>query len=171
LDCGSPLPLSELGAHAQSLRRAYKQLAKIKTPALTAAWKGMLGQPTSNQAKLAFSLSDITRLCCTQKAMSKDKDMFALLVEAETNGDNYDISTEDIIARLKKWQEICSFRIFYAEHDTVDLAFDSLPKDTEAFIREAVEFCPDLVMDDPETEIPHLIEMLKKSKILRLWWD
>ena len=97
--------------------------------------------------------------------------MYEPLIEAETNGDNYDISTEDIIARLKKWQAISSFRIINAEMDTVDIGFDTLPKDLEAFVKEAVEFCPDLIMDDEEAEIPHLVEMLKKTKILRLWWD
>jgi hypothetical protein len=37
-------------------------------------------------------------------------DPFAILRKKETNGDNYDVGTDDIIARLKKWQKLCSFR-------------------------------------------------------------
>ena len=104
-------------------------------------------------------------------AKKPEPDMYAPLVAAETNGDNYDISTEDIIARFKQWQQICSFRIIDAEMNSVDIAFDTLPKDMEAFIREAVEFCPDLIMDDEDAEIPHLIEMTKKAKSISFWWD
>ena len=100
-----------------------------------------------------------------------EQDIDALLTEAETNGDNYDISTEDIIARLKKWQTISSFQIVGPEMDSVTLAFDRLPDNLEAFVKEAVEFCPDLIVDDEEAEIPQLVAMLKKAKMLQLWWD
>ena len=99
------------------------------------------------------------------------QDIEALLTEAETNGDNYDISTEDIIARLKKWQTISSFQIVQPEFDGVTLAFDRLPEDLDAFVKEAVEFCPDLILDDEEAERPHLVAVLKKAKMLQLWWD
>ena len=104
-------------------------------------------------------------------AKKTDKDMFAPLVEADTNGDNYDISTEDIIARLKKWQALCTFRISDVDYNTVTLTFDTLPKDVKALIRDAYELCPDLVADDEETELPMLEKQLPKDKKLVLWWD
>ena len=103
--------------------------------------------------------------------MAKDKDMFAPLVEADTNGDNYDISTEDIIVHLKKWQEICSFTLSDVDYNQVTLNFSTLPKDLDAFIVDAIEFCPDLIMDDEEAEIPMLKKQLTKTKKLGLWWD
>ena len=104
-------------------------------------------------------------------AKKSDKDMFAPLVEAETNGDNYDISTEDIIARLKKWQKICSFRISGVDYNTVTLKFDTLPKDIKAFVREAYELCPDLVQIDEDVDLPMLEKQLPKTRKLDLWWD
>ena len=104
-------------------------------------------------------------------AKQKEKDMFAPLVEAETNDDNYDISTEDIIARLKQWQKICSFRISGVDFNTVTLKFDTLPKDIAAFVREAYDLCPDLVQIDEEIDLPLLEKQLPKTKKLDLWWD
>jgi len=97
--------------------------------------------------------------------------MYAPLIEAETNGENYDVSTEDIIARFKQWQKTSSFRIVDVDPASVKIEFDKLPKDVAEFVKEAVEFCPDLIMDDEEAEIPHLIEQLKKTKKFGFWWD
>jgi hypothetical protein len=104
-------------------------------------------------------------------AKKKDKDMFAPLVEAETNGENYDVSTEDIIARFKKWQKLCSFRISGVDYNQVTLKFDTLPKNIKAFIRDAYDLCPDLVQMDDEIELPLLEKQLPKTKKLTLWWD
>ncbi|HSY19993.1 MAG TPA: DUF4253 domain-containing protein [Candidatus Acidoferrales bacterium] len=104
-------------------------------------------------------------------AKQKEKDVFAPLVEAETNGDNYDISTEDIITRLKQWQKVCSFRISGVDYNTVTLKFDTLPKDIAAFVREAYDLCPDLVQIDEEIDLPLLEKQLPKTKKLDLWWD
>lgn len=91
--------------------------------------------------------------------------------EAETNGDNYDISTEDIVARLKKWQKLCSFRISGVDYNTVTLEFGTLPKDIKAFIRDAYDLCPDLVQTEEEVDLPMYEKQLPKTKKLDLWWD
>ncbi len=104
-------------------------------------------------------------------AKKKEKDMFEPLRKADTNGDNYDISTEDIIKRLKKWQKICSFRITDVTYNQMTLKFDVLPKDIKAFIREAYDFCPDLVQFDEETDLPIYEKQLPKTKKLGFWWD
>jgi uncharacterized protein DUF4253 len=104
-------------------------------------------------------------------AKKAEKDIFAALVEAETNGDNYDISTEDIIAHLKKWQKISSFTLRDIDYNQVTLNFEALPQDMDAFIKDAVEFCPDLILDEEDAEIPILKKQLMKTKKLALWWD
>jgi hypothetical protein len=91
--------------------------------------------------------------------------------EAQTDGSNYDLVTEDIIAHLKKWQKLCSFRVLDADYNTIKIKFDTLPKDLDGFCRDACEFCPDLVADDEEIELPMFKRGLAKSKKLTLWWD
>ena len=104
-------------------------------------------------------------------AKKMDKDMFTPLRQADTNGDNYDISTDDIIKHLKEWHKLCSFTISDVDYNTVTLHFATLPKDLDAFIKDAYEFCPDLVIDDEDAELPILKKQLEKTKKLGLWWD
>jgi len=66
---------------------------------------------------------------------------------------------------------LCSFRIVVAEYKKVKTTFDTLPKDLDAFCRDAYEFCPDLVADDEEIELPMFKRDLGKTKKLTLWWD
>lgn len=98
-------------------------------------------------------------------------DGFAMVRKKETNGDNYDISTEDIIARLKKWQKLCAFRVTGADFNTLKLKFDTLPKNLHAFIRDAYDLCPDLVQLDEDVELDMLKEQLPRTKKMTLWWD
>jgi hypothetical protein len=99
------------------------------------------------------------------------KDPFAALREAETNGENYDVSTSDIIARLKKWQKLCDFRLAAVDYNTVTIKFQTLPKDVAAFVKDAYDLCPDLVQLDEDLELPLLEKQLAKGKKLTLWWD
>ena len=65
--------------------------------------------------------------------------------EAKTGAPNYGLDTEDIIGRLRQWQARCEFTVTGAERDAVDLKFETLPQDMDAFAKELYEFCPDLV--------------------------
>lgn len=127
-------------------------------------------------------------------------DSFTAIREANTEAPNYDLDTDTIIERLTGWQQLCSFRILSAGHDQIEIEFDTLPKDMEAFTQDLYEFCPDLV--DQGTEcIPDMIEMgeelppemlkliegvdfedqkygmeilqrqLQQAKSVTLWWD
>ena len=104
-------------------------------------------------------------------AIESDKEMFEPLREAETNGENHDVSTEDIIARLKEWQALCSFTLDEADYNTVEIHFETLPEDLDAFVADVCELCPDLVADDEEKALPLLKRQLVKNKKLTLWWD
>ena len=107
------------------------------------------------------------------KAMAKNTaaDPFAILRTKETNGDNYDVSTDDIIARLKKWQKLCSFQIASADYNLVKLKFDTLPKNLDAFLSDASDLCPDLVQVDESVVFPLLKKEMFRTKKLSLWWD
>ena len=70
---------------------------------------------------------------------------YAKLEKAGTNGANFDLSTEDIIARLKAWDERYGITIGDVESDAVTVTFHTLPDDTHALAREIYDFCPDTV--------------------------
>ena len=92
----------------------------------------------------------------------KKKSPFRLLRKAETCGANFDLETEDIIGRLQLWQTLCSYRILGAESDTVEIEFDTLPKDMDAFVKQLYDFCPDLV-DQGTGCVGDLVEMAQES--------
>jgi len=63
----------------------------------------------------------------------------------QTSGANYDLTTEDIIERLRDWATRCDFTVDEVESDRLELDFQSLPENLEAFCEEVYEFCPDTV--------------------------
>jgi hypothetical protein len=73
----------------------------------------------------------------------KGTDVCDFLRLQNTNGANFDLDTEDIVARLAQWEKRCSLFIVGAGFDWLDLQFDTLPDDLQAFAEEVYEFCPD----------------------------
>ena len=62
-----------------------------------------------------------------------------------TSAGNYDISTDDVIERLKAWEQLCRFEVVGAAGDWVALMFETLPERICAFAEEVYLFCPDSV--------------------------
>lgn len=99
---------------------------------------------------------------------------FDLLKLLDTNGENYDVSNEDVIGKLTEWHKRFPFTIVGANFDWVDLAFIKVPTGIELaeLAKEITEFCPDAVEGEgAEEEIQELITDLKETKRLFLWWD
>ncbi|WP_270584780.1 DUF4253 domain-containing protein [Bacillus smithii] len=102
----------------------------------------------------------------------KGNDQFDILKIQQTNGDNYEISNEDVISKLREWNNRYPFIIVGADYDWIDANFIVLPTDQEmkSFAQEMYEFCPDIV-EQGTGSIEELIEEIKETKKLVLWWD
>ncbi|HEY6009823.1 MAG TPA: DUF4253 domain-containing protein [Nitrospirota bacterium] len=100
----------------------------------------------------------------------KTSDQYDILRIMHTDGDEYDITNQDVIDRLKEWQKISSFDIVGADSDWVEIEFRVLPKDLKAFAEEVYAFCPDAVDQGPGS-VDGLITDMKKTNRLFLWWD
>jgi hypothetical protein len=100
----------------------------------------------------------------------KGTDQYEILRVMQTNGDDYDISNQDIIDRLKEWEKCCAFDIIGAENDWVEIEFKTLPKDLKAFAEEVYEFSPDAV-DQGWGSVDGLVKEIQKTSRLFLWWD
>lgn len=128
-------------------------------------------------------------------------DKYRRIQQQQTDAINYDLFTEDIIARLKTWESLCRFSLGDVQPDCVEVEFETLPVDLDAFAREVADFCPDIISQGFEmwkelvAEGPALIdddmrelidgidftrsdygfELLKRSlqrdKTVHLWWD
>jgi hypothetical protein len=100
----------------------------------------------------------------------KGTDQYDILRVMHTNGDDYEISNQDIIDRLKEWEKCWLFDIIGAENDWVEIEFKSLPKDLKAFVEEVYEFSPDAV-DQGWGSVEGLIKEITKTNRLFLWWE
>ncbi len=100
----------------------------------------------------------------------KGTDQFEILRIMHTDGDDYDISNQDVIDRLKEWEVHSPFDIIGADSDWVEIEFKRLPKDLDAFAEEVYDFCPDAVDQGPGS-VAALAKEIQKTKKLFLWWD
>ncbi len=100
----------------------------------------------------------------------KGTDQYEILRVMHTDGDEYDISNQDVIDRLREWEKISSFDIIGADYDWVEIEFKRLPKDLKTFAEEVYDFSPDAVDEGPGT-VDGLIADLKRTNRLFLLWD
>jgi len=100
----------------------------------------------------------------------KGADQYDILRIMHTDGDEYDIQNEDVVARLKDWEKSFSFDIVGADNDWVEIEFKTLPKDLAAFAEEVYDFCPDAVDQGPGN-VSGLVKEMQATRRLFLWWD
>ena len=100
----------------------------------------------------------------------KGSDQYEILRIMHTDGDEYDITNEDVIDRLKEWEKIAAFDIIGAGSDWVELEFKTLPKDLKAFAEEVYDFSPDAA-EQGAGSIDELMKEIRKTSRLSLVWD
>lgn len=103
-------------------------------------------------------------------AVLRADDPFAPLAAIGTNGINHDLTTEEVIARLREWDARFGLRIVGASGDWVEAEFVRQPDDMLAFAREVYAFCPDVV-DQGTGDVEALAEEMRRTNTLYLWWD
>ena len=100
----------------------------------------------------------------------KGTDQYDILRIMHTDGDEYDISNQDVIDWLKGWETRAPFDIVGADSDWVEIEFKTLPADLKAFAQEVYDICPDAVDQGPGS-VDGLVKEIRKTKHLFLWWD
>ncbi len=83
----------------------------------------------------------------------KTTDEYDILRMRQTNGLNYNVSTEDVLQKLLSWRKECEFEIMGADSAWVAIWFNSLPRSLCAFAEEIYDFGPDTV--EQGTELRH----------------
>lgn len=102
--------------------------------------------------------------------IAKASNQFDILRVAATDAVNYDKGTEDLIAKLQRWDEKYGIDIYAAQTDLIQLKLKTIPKDMPAFAQEVYEFCPDIV-DQGIGSVEKLAQEIARSKEVYLWWD
>ncbi len=82
----------------------------------------------------------------------RSPDRYAPVRYAGTDGANYGLTTEDIVATLRSWEAFGSFDVMAAGGTGAMLFFSRLPDDPDSFVETVRAFCPDAHAAVP----PHL---------------
>ena len=98
------------------------------------------------------------------------RSQFDIIKHAKTDGVNCDISTEDIILKLKSFDKEVGINILQASTDYVEFEFVKQPEDLLAFTRKVCSFCPDLI-NQGTGRAEDVMTWIKNNKKVYLWWD
>jgi hypothetical protein len=99
--------------------------------------------------------------------MTQQLDM-AILRYEQTDGINYDITTDSLIQTLEAWN--LQLSITGASHDWMEAHIGKDIRDWHALAQQVYAFCPDVV-DQGSGSVEALADEMKRTKTLYLWWD
>ena len=100
----------------------------------------------------------------------KADDPYVILRAVGTNGWNYDVGPDKVVARLKEWDQRYGLVFRGIGPDWAEAEFKTQPRDMLAFAREVYAFCPDVVDQGTET-VEALADEMKRDNVVYLWWD
>jgi uncharacterized protein DUF4253 len=103
-------------------------------------------------------------------ALFPRSDRYEILRLMGTNGWNYDIGPDSIVAWLKALEGDHPFVLTGMGFDWVEGRFRSAIGDADALARRFYAFCPDVVDQGTET-VDALAQELGESQRLYCWWD
>ncbi|MBK8053443.1 MAG: DUF4253 domain-containing protein [Saprospiraceae bacterium] len=107
----------------------------------------------------------------------RDRDDMTILRYQYTNGANYSLGPNEIIARLTEWRQRYGIGVFGAGYDWVAFSVRKIPADLDAFVEELIAFCPDYLEQDfyspdgRDQSIRDIKESITFLRMVRLWWD
>jgi hypothetical protein len=103
-------------------------------------------------------------------SLLKTSDPYDALRVMGTNGWNYDISPEMVIARLKAWDARFGLVLHGVGFDWLEARLQRQPDNMLEFAKEVYAFCPDVVDQGTET-VEALAKDMRGTNTLFLWWD
>jgi len=119
---------------------------------------------------MAFQIEINNSLKVDRIGIIKGTDQYEILRIMHTNGDDDDVSHEDVIAKLKQWEKRIRFEIVGAENDWVEIEFRTMPQDLKTFAEDVYEFSPETV-DEGTGSLAELVKDISATKRLVLWWN
>ena len=100
----------------------------------------------------------------------KTTDKYTVLKQVATDGINYGITNDSLLAIIKNFDSKYSLELIGASGDWCEFIIHKEPNDWNKFAEEVYNVCPDAV-DQGAGGINKLAESMKTTKRLYLWWD
>lgn len=103
-------------------------------------------------------------------AILKTTDQFEVLKHIETNGINYDIDTDSVVAIMKGFDKRYQLDLIGANGEWCEFIIKGENVDWKKLAEEAYLVCPDIV-DQGVGSIEDLVTSMQQTKRLYFWWD
>lgn len=102
----------------------------------------------------------------------KSSDQYDILRIKKTIANEPGIPTEDIINKLKQWDDkySLSIKVIGADFDWFEAKYINQPVNFNDFVKEIYSFCPDNI-NYAFQDIKDLTSQLQKYKNIYCWWD
>jgi hypothetical protein len=97
-------------------------------------------------------------------------DKIDLLHYMKIQGNDFEISNQEIIKWFSKWQKEFSYNIIGVGLDFIQADIITNPPDYDVLAAEIYAICPDVVDQGTETAA-NLAKEIKKTRSLYFWWD
>jgi uncharacterized protein DUF4253 len=97
-------------------------------------------------------------------------DPFDILRVRSTDGINYDIDHDSVLALVRTWDRQYGLEITGAGLDWFEARFITPPADWLAFAKELYKVCPDIV-DQGAESVEALADEMRRTNTLFCWWD
>ncbi len=117
-----------------------------------------------------YLYDDVFGYADDQIIILKSKDQFDCLATVRTDGINYDLTHEKVLAQYKVWNDKYGLILIGGAHDWIEAKFSTPPSDWISFANEVYSFCPDIV-DQGVGDVESLAAEMKATNTLYLWWD
>lgn len=98
-------------------------------------------------------------------------DKFAVIAACGTDGENYGLSTYDIIETLQEIDEKYPFVITDCMHDAVGGQFVNPPEKPLELAQLLYEFCTDLIDGERVSSTEDIAKYISETNRFYLWWD
>jgi hypothetical protein len=100
----------------------------------------------------------------------KAKDQYEVLQLIQTNGINYEIDNDSVIAIIREFDKKYSLRLIGAGTDWCEFSIERAPDSWLNLANEVYNVCPDVVDQGIGTIEDFAVEM-ERTKQLHFWWD
>lgn len=100
----------------------------------------------------------------------KSTDQFDILRIRKTHAYTHNLSTLQIIEKLKQWNNRYGIDLIGAGYNWLNFRFNKTPENMSAFANEVLDFCPDVLLFSAGT-VDQLQQSIKTDRALFLQWN
>ncbi len=174
--------ISNIGLNEELMRllktettASLKHIKQNSIEAVASSTKPETAYIIVKNCKKRFNANGIRLFACSEQdevtnVVSFKSDFESSIIRFAGTKGKTELNTTDILCELiDKWDAQFEFVIHGAGSDWMQLEFTTLPDDKDAFTEEVFTVCPDIKTEFSYNE--KLIDSIKSSKILGLWWD